>query len=82
MLWSQEFSQPAPAPSLDLLEALYTSGDITREEYLSVTRTERVLDEDKMRALIRKSPQAGLKLLRKITVTGAAKASLYLRKQS
>jgi hypothetical protein len=82
VLWSQEFSQPAPKPSLDMLEALLASGKISREEYLSVTRAERVLDEDKMRALIRKNPKSALALLRKITVTGAAKASLYLRKQS
>jgi hypothetical protein len=80
--WSQEYSADAAKPSLKVLEDLHKSGEISREDYLAVTRPERVLDESRLRTFIRKNPASGLALLRKITVTGKAKASLYLRKQS
>jgi hypothetical protein len=78
--WSQEFSQSPPTPNDGVLQAAHKGGDIDREDYLAVTRETRVFDPERARAYIRKSPEKGLKVLRRIAVTGPAKSSLYLRK--
>lgn len=80
--WSQEYSASAPVASQIVLDELLAKGEIERPYYMAITRAERVLDTDKLRAFIRKHPLTGLKILRKITVAGKPKASLYLRKQT
>jgi hypothetical protein len=80
--WSQEYSAAAPAPSDGELQAAYEAGDISRADYLAVTRQVRVFDPVAARAYIRKVPARGLAVLRRITVGGTPKSSLYLRKVS
>ncbi len=82
VIWSQEYSAPAPKPSESVLETLHKAGEIDRNDYNAVTVATRRLDVDKLRIFIRRYPERGLRLLRQITVTGTPKASLYLRKQS
>jgi len=80
--WSQEYGASAPAPSDGELQAAFEGGEITAEDYNSVTRLVRVFDPIKARAYIRKSPARGLSVLRRITRGGTPRASLYLRKVS
>src|SRR6516165_7886737 len=74
--WSQEYGASAPAPSDGELQAAFEGGEITAEDYNSVTRLVRVFDPIKARAYIRKSPARGLSVLRRITRGGTPKASL------
>ena len=80
--WSQEWSASAPAPSDGELQAAFEAGEITSEDYNSVTRMVRVFDPIKARGFIRRSPARGLAVLRRITRSGTPKSSLYLRKVS
>ena len=80
--WSQEYSAAAPMPSDGELQAAYQVGSITREDYLAVTREVRSFDAIRARELIRSAPARGLAVLRRITVGGTPKSSLYLRKLS
>jgi hypothetical protein len=80
--WSQEYSASAPAPSDGILQEAYQAGEISREDYLDVTREVRVFDTIKARDLIRRAPGRGLAVLRRITAGGKPKSSLYLRKVS
>lgn len=80
--WSQERSAAAPKPSGAVLQQAYDAGEIDREDYLAVTMQTRVFDQLGARALIRKDPARGLRVLRRITVAGKPKSSLYLRKNT
>jgi hypothetical protein len=82
VLWSQERSAPTPKASDGELQNAFRDGSVTREEYLAVSREVRVLDQEKTRAFIRKAPERGLALLRRITVGGKPKSSLYIREVS
>lgn len=82
MAWSQEASSSEPVPSDGVLQQAYQAGDIPRADYLAVTREVRTLDDIRIRDFIRQAPGKGLAVLRRITVTGPPKASLYLRKQT
>lgn len=77
--WSQEYVSGGTSVSGSALIKLYEDGEITRREYLAVTRETRVLDNDKFRAFIRKAPARGLGILRQITARRDPSASLYLR---
>ena len=80
--WAQEYSAAAPAPSDGALQQAYADGEISREDYLAVTREVRSFDAIRARELIRSAPARGLAVLRRITVGGTPRSSLYLRKLS
>lgn len=80
--WSQEFKNGSVGQSDALLTEAADAGEISREDYLAATREVRVFDAFKARELIRKSPAAGLALLRRITVTGRPSSSLTIRKNT
>jgi len=65
--WEQRYvSGSAVTDPAKLLE-LYEAEEITREEYLALTREQRVYDEDKVAAFVRKHPARGLEILAAIT---------------
>jgi hypothetical protein len=82
VLWSQEYSAPTPKANDGALQTAFRDGSVTREEYLAVSRETRVLDQEKTRAYIRKNPERGLAILRRVTVGGKPKSSLYIREVS
>jgi len=63
----------------DLL-ALYEAGDITREQYLAMTRETRVFDEAKVMEAVRKDPATYLPILKKVAVRTSDGTSMYVRK--
>lgn len=64
------------------IEELYEDGELTRDQYLSLTREERVFDEAKATAAVVKDPSLVDVIAKAIRVTNATSdgTSLYLRK--
>lgn len=77
--WSQEYVSGTSEPSPEKLLAAYEAGVISRVEYLGMTREVRVLDPEKISGFLRRNPARGLEILRKITVRGVGRTSLYIR---
>lgn len=77
------FSREASSYKAELsgarLTELYEAGEITRDQYLALTREVRVFDEDKARKSIMKDHSL-LKVLARITERGGMKSALYVRK--
>lgn len=80
--WSREYRQGAVSyanASSDLL-ALYEAGDITREQYLAMTREIRAFDETKVMEAVRKDPETYLPILKKVAVRTSDGTSMFVRK--
>jgi hypothetical protein len=75
--WQQRFVSGGTSQNQRLLEELFLSGQITRTEYLAFTREVRVLDDDKIRAFLKKNADRGLRILKAITIRSAPNSSLY-----
>ena len=80
--WSREYREGgisfANAAS-DLL-AMYEAGDITREQYLTMTREVRAFDEPKTMEAVRKDPETYLPILRAIAHRADNGTSMFVRK--
>lgn len=79
--WQQRFVKGSSKIDGKLLVGLLRNETITSREFNAVTRTVRVLDEDKLAVAIRKNPGRFLSILGSITRKGAPSASLYPPKQ-
>lgn len=75
--WQQRYVSGGVSQSLSALEALAETGEITRKEYLALTRESRSLAQDKITAFIAKDPARGLEILAAITERAPASASVY-----
>lgn len=75
--WKQVRTAAAPKVVGARIAGLFKDAKISRAEYLSCTRAVRVFDEISMAAFIRANPERGLEILKAITETGTASASLY-----
>lgn len=80
--WSREYRQGAVsyAHAAEDLLALYEAGDITREQYLAMTREQRVFDETKVMEAVRKDPETYLPILKKVAVRTSDGTSMFVRK--
>lgn len=74
--WQQRLVKGRSEMRLALLNDLYATGTITRAEYLAVTTEVRVIDEDKVRKMVRKAPIRFLAIVRAATVRKPDTASL------
>lgn len=74
--WQQRYVKGGTAQDLALLNELVESGAVTRAEYLACTVEIRKLDEDRIKAFIKKNPRRGLAILAAITRRSAPGASL------
>lgn len=79
--WQQRYVKGSTSQDLGILKELFDSGKITRAEYLSFTSEVRVLDEERIRAAIKKNPARSLEILGAITRRSAPSASLYAPKK-
>lgn len=77
--WSREFRAGKVEIDGGKLLDLYESREITREQYLAMTREVRVFDENKAFAAMAKDP-ALLKVFRKIIKRGRPSTALFVRK--
>lgn len=76
--FSRETRETSASLDLSALEALVDSGDLTHEQYLSMTTQVRVVDEAKIMLAVRKEPGL-IKALAKATRAGGKSTSMYLR---
>jgi hypothetical protein len=74
--WQQRKVRGKAEMSLGLLADLLVAGTITKEEFMALTAQVRVLDEDKIKRAVRKSPARVLSILRAITVRKGDTAQL------
>lgn len=74
--WQQRKVRGRAEMSLGLLADLLAAGTITREEFMAVTAQVRVLDEDKIKRAVRKSPARFLSVLKAITLRKGDTAQL------
>jgi hypothetical protein len=79
--WQQRYVKGKTSQEQSLLDKLVTDELISRPEYLAFTREVRVLDEDKIKAFIRRNPARGLEILAAITRRSAPSASVYAPKK-
>lgn len=75
----RQVSESAPGLSGAALKALETTGELSHDDYLAMTRPERIVDENKIMLLLRKKPEL-LRALQKATTPASKTASIYLRK--
>lgn len=75
--WQQRYVSGKPELSESLLARLLEEGNVTRAEYLALTRATRNIDSNKITAFIAKHPERGLEILAAITERSAPGASLY-----
>lgn len=79
--WSREFRSGSISFNFaagDLL-ALYEAGDITREQYLNMTRETRVFDEGKTMECLRKDPETYLPIFTAVAQRSADSTSIAVR---
>lgn len=80
---NQDFSREASSYKAqvdgDRLRELHEAGEISREDYLALTREVRVFDEDKARKALAKDKRL-FGVLARITQRGGMKSALYVRK--
>lgn len=76
--FSREIREGSASLDTSALEALVESGDLTRKEYLSMTRQVRVVDEALVMLAVRKNPSL-VKALAKATRPGTTGTSMYVR---
>lgn len=81
-MFVREYRRPSVSVDLSALLKMYEDGEITREEFLGMTRETRVLDEGKVWNFVRRYPERGLELLGKITKHGAPGTNFNVRKAS
>jgi hypothetical protein len=74
--WQQRLVKGRSEMQFALLADLLLAGTITRAEYLAVTTEVRVIDEDKVRKMVRKAPKRFLAIVRAATVRKPDTASL------
>jgi len=74
--WEQRYVAGGAAPNPARLLGLEQQGQITHEEYLSLTRETRVFDEEKMASVIRKNAARGIQILGEITERSSPGAQL------
>ncbi len=79
--WQQRYVKGEVTQDLATLTELRDAGKITQAEFNACTREVRVLDEDKIKGLIKKNPRRGLAILAAITRRSAPGASLYAPKK-
>lgn len=79
--WQQRYVKGKVSQSLATLNELLDAGTITQAEFNACTATVRVLDEDKIKLLIKRTPRRGLAILAAITHRSAPTASLYAPKK-
>lgn len=78
--WSREYRSGRVEIDGRKLLDLYDDGEITREQYLAMTREVRVFDEEKALRSMSKDPSL-LNVFRKIIKRGRPGTSLYMRNQ-
>ena len=82
MAYSNEYRESAAAisnASVELLD-LYDRGEITREQYLALTKETRVYDETKVMAAMSKDPETYIPIIAAVTHKAAPSQSLFVRK--
>jgi hypothetical protein len=82
MAYSQEYREGAAAignATVELLD-LYDRGEITREQYLALTKSVRQYDETKAMAAMSADPETYIPIIATITHKPAAGQSLFIRK--
>jgi hypothetical protein len=80
--WSREYKQGGVSFNFaagDLL-AMYEEGEITREQYLAMTRETRVFDEAKTMEAVRKDPETYLPIFQRVAVRSSESTSITVRK--
>jgi len=77
--WSSEYREGTVSVDTSLLEEMAESGEISREDYLSMTKEVRVFDEDKTMKSILAKPER-LSIIRSITKKSGSGTSLTVRK--
>jgi hypothetical protein len=79
--FSAETAESAPTLSLDGLQALENDGLISHEDFLSMTRPVRVVDESAVLAKIKERPSL-LSILSRVILPGKTRIALYVRKKA
>jgi hypothetical protein len=79
--WQQRYVKGKTSQDQSLLDELVAADHVSRPEYLALTREARLLDEDKIKAFIKRNPARGLAILAAMTRRSAPSASVYAPKK-